>query len=237
MFSALFRNHLKPWAIKLPAPFIKHESTQIRERNTGHTIPHQNIFVNQKWNKCEQKQAQGSALKNSALHQELGETVSCLLQFLSHRMPKLQHAAAPTVQPKDVLQVGEDFPLVTGAEDALPGDPLVEDVVQDLQRAHMGSLGVEQLWGDRESSHRSAQSCSLSSISLPGPYSRPCCNSMFELFVKFHRLPQTNRSELANPRRGFCRSCSSNLLRFGRSTSIICFPEKQAFLVFFHRTY
>lgn len=55
------------------------------------------------------------------------------------------------MQPKDILQVGEDFPLVTGAEDALPGDPLVEDVVQDLQRAHVGSLRVEQLWGDRES--------------------------------------------------------------------------------------
>lgn len=57
----------------------------------------------------------------------------------------------PTVQAKDILQVGEDFPLVTGAEDALPGDPLVEDVVQHLQRAHVGSLRVEQLWGDRES--------------------------------------------------------------------------------------
>lgn len=78
------------------------------------------------------------------------------------------------MQPKDILQVGEDFPLVTGAEDALPGDPLVEDVVQDLQRAHVGSLRVEQLWGHRDSrmalrSQRGAHNRSLSSISLPAP--------------------------------------------------------------------
>lgn len=118
-------------------------------------IPYQNIFVNQNWHKCEQKQAQGSVLNNSALSQALGEAASCsrvpLLQFCSHWHPEFQRPAAPTMQPKDILQVGEDFPLVTGAEDALPGDPLVEDVVQDLQRAHVGSLRVEQLWGDRES--------------------------------------------------------------------------------------
>lgn len=46
--------HLKH--INLIAPFIKHESTQIRKGNTGHMIPYQNIFVNQKWNKGEKKQ-------------------------------------------------------------------------------------------------------------------------------------------------------------------------------------
>lgn len=92
---------------------------------------------------------------------------------------ELQHLAAPTVQAKDVLQVGEDFLLVTGAEDALPGDPLVEDVVQDLQRAHVGSLRVEQLWG-----HRIAP---VSSRQLPQQHFPPK-NSMFESFVKFHHL-------------------------------------------------
>lgn len=53
--------------------------------------------------------------------------------------------AALTMEPQDILQVGEDFPLVAGAQDAFPGDTLVEHVVQNLQRADMSSLGVKQL--------------------------------------------------------------------------------------------
>lgn len=54
------------------------------------------------------------------------------------------------MKPKDILQIGEDFPLVTGVENALPGDTLVEDIVQNLQRADVSSLGVKELCRERE---------------------------------------------------------------------------------------
>lgn len=111
-----------------------------------------------------------------------------LLPFFSHWSPEFQRPAAPTVQPKDILEVGEDFPLVTGAEDALPGDPLVEDVVQDLQGAHMGSLCVEQLWGNRRSriaavepeisSEQAPPAAFPSLVHIPGSAVIPCWNCL-----------------------------------------------------------
>lgn len=87
------------------------------------------------------------------------------------------------MQPKDILQVGEDFPLVTGAEDALPGDPLVEDVVQDLQRAHVGSLRVEQLWGHRDS-RMATEEPEGSSQRVPQQHFPPC--SIFQALLQSH---------------------------------------------------
>lgn len=53
------------------------------------------------------------------------------------------------MKPKDILQIWKDLPFVIGVQDPLPGDTLVEDIMQNLQRTDMSSLSVKQLWRER----------------------------------------------------------------------------------------
>lgn len=110
---------------------------------------------------------------------------------------------------KDILQIWKDFPFVTGVQDPFPGDTLVEDIMQNFQRADMSSLGVKQFWrergkqdcnyllkkvwqrGSKCEANRSQKyeltEFSLINTSLAGPYpsllqngAMLCCISMFE---------------------------------------------------------
>ena len=113
------------------------------------------------------------------------------------------------MKPKDILQIWKDFPFVTGVQDPFPGDTLVEDIMQNLQRADMSSLSVKQFWRERGKQDRNyllkevwqhGSKCeanrsqkyeltqaSLTNTSLAGPYSSLlqngamlCYNSKFE---------------------------------------------------------
>lgn len=49
------------------------------------------------------------------------------------------------MQLDDLLQVGEDVFDICGGQNGLSGHPLVKHVIQDLQRAQVSALRVEQL--------------------------------------------------------------------------------------------